>query len=296
LVVDFDSVIDKLDEKSLKEFHAKLEEHGCYQGLLNINEIDRGDIDQVRKAVKVGVQGAGYEKIKEIGPDSIKKEIETIDNEPIMVLPDLELEQDLPDESKEKLIQELIQINEHRLPGIGVPEQYRTRYGQILTILNEKYEMTQLEIQKVTQISNKTVAKLIAQYKLKHPEALQRPDDKVVSKSESKVAQKLTEKVTATADKTIEDAMELAIHISDTYLKEAYMRGISLRELVDTAIPTWFNIDGIYNQFLQMERENLTLKERITELKERIIDMEYTNSTLSRRNTNLNRVLVSINQ
>ncbi len=293
-MVSFDKIIDNLDDNILREFHKRLVEHGFYQGILNLNEIDETDVNILREHVKVGVQGpGGYEKLMEIGPDSIKKEIAAI-NAPIIVqdegpeeppAPEIPTGLEVPQtETKEKLIQELIHINSMLVPGIGVPESHRPRYGEILTLLNEKYRMTQVDIQSATQISNKSVAKAIAQYKKAHP--IERPDTKVVTLSESKVAQKLTGKVVAKADEIIEGDMELGIHIRDTYLKEAYMRGISLMELVDTAIPIWFNIEGIYSTMMNMERENLTLKEYIKAL-------EIENTRLSRRNTNLNRVLIS---
>lgn len=293
-LVSFDKIIDNLDDNILREFHKRLVEHGFYQGILNLNEIDETDVNILREHVKVGVQGpGGYEKLMEIGPDSIKKEIAAI-NAPIIVqdegpeeppAPEIPTGLEVPQtETKEKLIQELIHINSMLVPGIGVPESHRPRYGEILTLLNEKYRMTQVDIQSATQISNKSVAKAIAQYKKAHP--IERPDTKVVTLSESKVAQKLTGKVVAKADEIIEGDMELGIHIRDTYLKEAYMRGISLMELVDTAIPIWFNIEGIYSTMMNMERENLTLKEYIKAL-------EIENTRLSRRNTNLNRVLIS---
>lgn len=299
-MVNFDLVIDELDDNTLREFQKKLLENDCYQGLLNnVSGADETDLHKLRKDVKVGVQGAGYEKLRDIGPESIKREIESIDNTPITVQePEVQeappgLQAPNEEETKEKLIQELIHISSLRIPGIGVPAQYRDRYGQILTKLNELHSMTHLDIQRMTQISNKTVAKSIAQYKEKHP--IERPDDRVLTKSESKVAEKLTAKVTAKADEIIEGDMELAIHIRDTYLKEAYLRGISLRELVDTAIPIWFNIEGIYNTMMNMERETLTLKEHIRGLTEHIKGQEFRNFELSSRNAKLNRILISTN-
>lgn len=293
--VDFEKVIDELDEKTLREFQGKLLEHDCYQGLLNPNEVskpDEPDLAKLRKDVKVGVQGAGYEKLKDIGPDSIKKEIEAINNEPVIVHEVNEIDDEIPPpdkdepETKEKCIQEIIHITSFRKPGIGIPEQYRERYGEILKILNEKYQMTQLDIQKATSISNKTIAKIIAKYKEEHP-IINKPDDRVVNQAGTKVALKLTAKVTEEADKTIEEDMELAIHIRETYLKEAYLRGIGLMELVDTAIPIWFGIDNIYELMMNMERENLTLKEQLKAL-------EAENVSLLRRNVNLNRILISV--
>lgn len=299
-MVNFDKVIDELDDNTLREFQKKLLENDCYQGLLNnVSGVDEIDLHKLRKDVKVGVQGAGYEKLRDIGPESIKREIESIDNAPVIVQePEVQeaplgLQAPNEEETKEKLIQELIHISSLRIPGIGVPAQYRDRYGEILTKLNELHSMTHLDIQRMTQISNKTVAKSIAQYKEKHP--IERPDDRVLTKSESKVAEKLTAKVTAKADEIIEGDMELAIHIRDTYLKEAYLRGISLRELVDTAIPIWFNIEGIYNTMLNMERETLTLKEHIRGLTEHIKGQEFRNFELSSRNAKLNRILISTN-
>lgn len=299
-MVNFDKVIDELDDNTLREFQKKLLENDCYQGLLNnVSGVDEIDLHKLRKDVKVGVQGAGYEKLRDIGPESIKREIESIDNAPVIVQePEAQeappgLQAPNEEETKEKLIQELIHISSLRIPGIGVPAQYRDRYGEILTKLNELHSMTHLDIQRMTQISNKTVAKSIAQYKEKHP--IERPDDRVLTKSESKVAEKLTAKVTAKADEIIEGDMELAIHIRDTYLKEAYLRGISLRELVDTAIPIWFNIEGIYNTMLNMERETLTLKEHIRGLTEHIKGQEFRNFELSSRNAKLNRILISTN-
>ncbi len=297
--MNFDKVIDELDNKTLREFHKKLVEYGFYQGILNLNEIDDTDANRLREHVKVGVQGpGGYEKLLEIAPDSIKKEIEAI-NGPIIVQESEE--QETPEhletpiglesketETKEKLIQELLHINSMSIPGRGVLEVHRPRYGEILTLLNEKYSMNHLEIQKATQISNKSVAKGIAQYKIsqyKKPKPIERPDTKVVTQSESKVAQKLTGKVVEKADEIIESDMELAIHIRDTYLKEAYMRGISLMELVDTAIPIWLSIDGIYNTMMNMERENLTLKDIIKR-------MDIEKAKLTRRNINLNKVMI----
>jgi tRNA isopentenyl-2-thiomethyl-A-37 hydroxylase MiaE len=292
----FNKIIDELDDTTLKHFYKKLSESGIYQSLLNVSEIDLTDINKLRETVKIGVQRADYEKLKEIGPQAIIKEIESINNNPVIV-------QDLPEpeemettetvqnrekvDKKEKLIQELIQIKSRTVPGIGIPAAYRDRYGEILTALNEKYAMTQLGIQELSLINPKTIAKAIAQYKEKHP--IQRPDDKVVTKSESKVAEKLTAKVTSKADEIIESDMELAIHIREAYLHEAYLRGISLMELVDTAIPIWFNIDGIYNTMIEMERETLILKEYIKRL-------ETANNSLSRRNVNLNRILITRNE
>lgn len=295
--MNFDKVIDGLDNETLREFHKKLVENGFYQGILNVNEIDENDMNKLREHVKVGVQGpGGYEKLMEIGPDSIKKEIESI-NTPIIVPEQPQEQQEEPPEiqptgleipqeteTKEKLIQELIFINSGIIPGIGVPAPQRPRYGEILTLLNEKYRMSQLEIQRATQISNRAVARAIAQYK--KSQVLERPDTKVVTQSESKVAQKLTNKVVSKADEIIEGDMELAIHIREMYLKEAYMRGISLMELVDTAIPIWLNIEGIYQTMMNTEREILLLKDRIKVL-------ETENIKLLRRNTNLNRVLIS---
>jgi hypothetical protein len=301
-LVNFDTAIDKLDTNTLRDFHKQLLENGCYQGLLNVSEIDETDVDKLRELVKIGVQGAGYEKIRDIGPESIKKEIASINNAPIVVPPEPELEPPDPDEdtgmsrstgsqtpkttettdTKEKLIQELIHISELRTPGIGVPAAYRERYGEIVTLLNEKHAMTRLDIQKVTNISDKSLSKAITQYKKDHP--IQRPDDKVVIKSESKVAEKLTAKVTAEADERIEDDMELAIHIRQTWLKESYMRGISLKELVDTAIPIWLDLPDIYNMVLSMERENAHLKEYIKFL-------ESQHSSLMVRNREMNSTI-----
>ena len=293
-MVDFDKIIDELDDNALREFHKKLSENGFYQGILNI-KVDETDLNTLREHVKVGVQGpGGYEKLLEIGPDSIKKEIESI-NSPIIVPEEIDIptgsEAPQENDTKEKLIQELIHIGDMMVPGIGVPAAYRDRYGEIITTLNEKYSMTQLDIQRATQISNKAVARAIIQYKKSRP--IERPDTKVVTLSESKVAQKLTGKVTAKADEIIEGDMELAIHIRDTYLKEAYLRGIGLMELVDTAIPIWFNIEGIYNTMMNMERESLTLKEHIKMLESHIKKQDIINFELSKRNTNLNRVLIS---
>jgi len=304
-LVSFDKIIDELDEKTLREFHKRLAEHGFYQGILNINDIDidETDLSILKEHVKVGVQGpGGYEKLMEIGPDSIKKEIESI-NAPIIQgvqdeseePPTLEIPTGLAPpppppqetETKEKLIQELLHINGFLIPGIGVPEAHRPRYAEILNLLNEKHSMTQADIQRATHISTKAVSRAIAQYKKSHTHPIiERPDTKVVTLSESKVAQKLTGKVVQKADEIIEGDMELAIHIRETYLQEAYMRGISLMELVDTAIPIWFNIEGIYSTMMNMERENLTLKEQVKRL-------ETENSSLTRRNTNLNQVLIS---
>lgn len=300
--INFDKVIDKLDDNTLRDFHKQLLKYGCYQGLLNISEIDETDIDKLRETVKVGVQGAGYEKIRDIGPESIKKEIASINNEPIIVPPEPEeiniehenvgisttpqtpqtLTISETTDTKEKLIQELIHISGLRMPGIGVPAAYKERYGEIVTLLNEKYLMTHLDIEKVANISDKAISKAITQYKKEHP--IQRPDDRVVTKAESKVAEKLTNKVTAEADERIEDDMELAIHIRQTWLKEAYMRGVSLRELVDAAIPTWLDLPDIYNMVLTMERENAHLKEYIEQLESR-------HSSLTVRNKELNNTI-----
>jgi hypothetical protein len=305
---NFDTTIDKLDNNTLRDFHKKLLENGCYQGLLNISEIDETDINKLRGIVKIGVQGAGYEKIRDIGPECIKKEIASINNTPVVVPqePDNEpsesSETPEPNEdtgisiykvppqtpssktpetidTKEKLIQELIHIIGLRKPGIGVPAAYIKRYGEILTLLNEKHAMTHLDIQKVTNISNKAVGKAIAQYKKDHP--IIRPDDRVVTKAETKVADKLTAKVTEEADERIEDDMELAIHIRQTWLKEAYMRGISLRELIDTAIPIWLDLPDIYNMVLATERENAHLKEYI-----KLLELQYSSMTIRNRELN----------
>ncbi len=302
--INFDKVIDKLDEITLRDFHKQLLKYGCYQGLLNISEIDETDIDKLRETVKVGVQGAGYEKIRDIGPESIKKEIASINNTPIVIPPEpidsrsLEPNEDTgisigsqslkiseTTDTKEKLIQELIHISGLRMPGIGVPAAYKERYGEIVTLLNEKYLMTHLDIEKVANISDKAISKAITQYKKDHP--IQRPDDRVVTKAESKVAEKLTNKVTAEADERIEDDMELAIHIRQMWLKEAYMRGVSLRELVDAAIPTWLDLPNIYNMVLTMERENAHLKEYIEQLESR-------HSSLAVRNRELNNTIYKL--
>jgi len=288
----------------LRAYHEKLKDAGCYDGLFEAK--DETDPIKLRDNVKQVVNNADFDKLRKTGLEDIIKEIEQVERiehekrTPSHQDSDIEGD-DIPStlrdieepETKEKLIQELIFIHSQSVEGKGVPAPYRDRYSEIIVLLNEKYSMSYQDIQSVANINKNTIGKAIKNYKKDHP--IERPDDRVLTKSESKVAEKLTAKVTAKADEIIEDDMELAIHIRDTYLKEAYLRGISLRELVDTAIPIWFNIEGIYYQFLQMERENFTLKERIAELKEHITGMEHINSTLSRRNINLNRVLVSVN-
>lgn len=264
-MAQFDNIIDALDEKSINDFHSKLVENRCYEGLLNVNEIDDSDPNKLREAVKVGIQGAGYEKLKEIGPESIKKEIDLIEknsNSAINVPPTTQPEEET--ETKEKLIQELIIIRDQRGDGRGVPQMLRERYGHILTILNEKYGMSYQDIERVSEISRKTVAKSIENYKKEHP--IVQPDEGVLKGAEKRAADKLTKVVGATADQIIEDDMELAIHIRQTFLKEAYMRGMSLRQLVDAAIPMFFSTGDIYTTMLSMESENIELRTRVARL------------------------------
>lgn len=70
----------------------------------------------------------------------------------------------------------------------------------------------------------------------------------------------------ATADQIIEDDMELAIHIRQTFLKEAYLRNMSLRQLIDVAVPMFFRTPDIYTTILSMERENIMLRNRVAQL------------------------------
>lgn len=296
-LADFDSIIDGLDEGGLRAYHEKLKEAGCYEGLFEAK--DENDIIKLRDNVKQVVNNADFDKLRKTGLVNIIKEIEQveqIEDEKRAPPQSVPVEEDAGSptlrgieevETKEKLIQELIFIHNQMVEGKGIPINYRDRYSEIMVLLNEKYSMSYQDIQSVANINKNTIGKAIKNYKKDHP--IERPDDRVLTKSESKVAEKLTGKVTAKADEIIEDDLELAIHIRDTYLKEAYLRGISLRELVDTAIPIWFNIDGIYNTMLNMERETLTLKEHIKTL-------EFINFNLSKRNVTLNRVLISSNK
>lgn len=287
-MVNFDKIIDECNENQLREFHRKLIDNKCYDGLLNVSEIDQNDLDKIREAIKVGVQGAGYETLKQIGPESIRKEIEGIDNTPVIVPPETAmLESADTQETKEQLIQEVLSILELRQAGKGVPAKYRDRYGEILTKLSEEHNMTFNEISEVISINNKTVAKSIEQYKEKHP--INRPDEALIKKAETKTEATLTKVITARADQLIESDMELAIHIREKYLKKAYMRGISLMELVDTAVPIFLNIENIYDMMMQQERENISLKQNNKILTSKIIYLETVND-------DLNRALLSINQ
>ena len=302
-LADFDSIIDGLDDNGLRAYHEKLKEAGCYDGLFEVK--DESDPIKLRDNVKQAVNNADFDKLRKSGLEDIIKEIELVEltehekrAQPQDIPQEFEEEGPPPTlrgiegtETKEKLIQELIFIHSQMVEGKGIPTQYRERYSEIMVLLNEKYSLSHQDIQSAANINKNTIGKAIKNYKKNHP--IERPDDKVVSLSESKVAQKLTGKVTAKADEIIEGDMELAIHIRDTYLKEAYLRGIGLMELVDTAIPIWFNIEGIYNTMMNMERENLTLKEHIKILESHIKKQHIINFELSRRNTNLNRVLIS---
>lgn len=291
----FDQNIDELDDNALKEFHSKLKETGCYEGLLNTAAIDENDTEKLRDVVKTGVQGADYGKLKEIAPESIKKQLEAIENsapKPV-VIPDESdggavYEGDMGgegEETKEHLIGELIDIVSQRKKGTGVPLNLRERYGQILTVLNEKHYMTYKDIEEASTVTAQSISKAIENYRKEHPIA--RPDDKVVDQAETQIAKKLTKKVTEKADKDIEDDMELAIHIRETYLKQAYMRGMSLREMVDKAVTTWFGIENIYNMVLEQERVNFALRERIKQL-------EWKQEQLQHRNRDLNGALTEI--
>jgi hypothetical protein len=291
-LVNFSNAIDTLTEDELRAFHVALVQDGCYEGLLNLKEIEDGRIS-LRDAVKIGVQGAGYEKLKEIGPESIRKEIETIDNKPVVITTEedsgegeeKESESDAePGVTKEKLILELIGIWKSFRPGRGLPPELQPRYGQILILLSEKHHMTQLEIQDATKISNMTIGKAIARWKKAHP--IKSPDQAVAERAQKVVEKTVTERVTDEADRIIEEDIKLALHIRETYLKDAYLRGISLMELVDTAIPIWFDLEGIYNTMLNMERNIIALREYSKKLEAR-------NDYLTKRCSNLNMVLIS---
>lgn len=279
-MTQFDNIIDVLDEKSIRDFHSKLVENRCYEGLLNVNEIDDSDPDKLREAVKVGIQGAGYEKLKDIGPESIKKEIELIEkNSNSTTNAPRNMQSEEETESKEKLLQELTQIKDQRGDGRGVPQMLRERYGHILTALNEKHGMSYQDIEDVSKINRKTVAKSIENYRKGRP--IITPDEKVLKGAEKRAADKLTQVVGATADQIIEDDMELAIHIRQTFLKDAYLRNMSLRQLIDAAIPMFFRTGDLYTTILSMERETILLRTEVARL-----------STI---NKNLSYKLININ-
>ncbi len=278
--INFDTIIDELDDKSLIDFHKKLIEMGCYEGQLNLADFDENNTDQLKKAVKIGVQGTEYQKLKEFAPDIIKAHIKTLEetqtataqHEPIPKTIDKTVK-------KEKLIQELLQISAQRDRRKRIPPLLRPRYEEVVTQLNTVYGMTFLEISDLSGMDRQTLSKDVDSYLKEHP--IITPDEKVLTGAEKRAADKLTKVVGATADQIIEDDMELAIHIRQTFLKDAYLRNMSLRQLVDVAIPMFFRTPDLYTTMLGMEREIIMLRTRLARL-----------STI---NKNLSYKLININ-
>lgn len=287
-MAQFDNTIDGLDETSLREFHRKLIESGCYEGQLNPETIDETSIDHLRQAVKLGVQSTSWEKLKQIAPESIKKEIEALGSTTIAApQPQVHAEDDTG-ETKERLYQELTNILSQRDARSAVPPLLRQRFGEILTTLNKKFGMNFQDIEATFDITRKTVSKTIEHFKKEHP--IITPDEKVLKGSEKAAADKLIKVVGAAADEIIESDMELAIHIRQTYLKEAYLRGMTLRQLVDIAVNTWFKTGDIYQVMLDMERSSAELRDRNKELEVRASQLSYKNRSLTHTLMNINKI------
>lgn len=278
--VNFDVLIDGLNENSLRDFHSKLIENRCYETHLKISDVDINNLEQLRRAVKIGVQSTDYEKLKQFAPITIKTYIESL-SDTIQPSKKVETEAEVDEKTtaKEKLIQELLQITSQRDKRKRIPPLLRPRYEVVVTQLNKVHNMTFLEISNLSGMDRQTLSKDVDSYLKEHP--IVQPDEAVLRGSEKRVTDKLTKVVGATADKIIEDDMELAIHIRQNFLKEAYIRGMSLRQLVDAAIPLFFRIEDVYTIMIGMEQE--------------IIELRTRNVRLTAVNRSLSRTLININ-
>lgn len=287
-MAQFDETIDAMDEILLREFHRKLVEGGCYEGQLNPETIDETSIEHLRQAVKLGVQSTSWEKLKQIAPESIKKEIEALGANTIAAPSPQSHAEDDTGETKERLFQELTNILSNRDRRGGVPPILRERFGEILTTLNKKHGMNYQDIETTFDITRKTVSKTIENFQKWHP--IITPDEKVLKGSEKATADKLIKVVGAAADEIIESDMELAIHIRQTYLKEAYLRGMTLRQLVDVAVNTWFKTGDIYQAMLEMERGAAELRDHNRQLEVRVSQLSHKNRSLTHTLMNINRL------
>jgi hypothetical protein len=307
--LDFKPLIDALDEPTLIEFHQNLNKKGYYNNLYNFEEIG-GDIDNIRKVVKEGIKGPSYPDLYEIAPESIRKLIEPqLKKIPEHIeQPDLETEtisnkpkiSESPDESeKAMLIKELYQISDQRDDKGRVPGMLKDRFAEVATRLAKTYKIPVSKLSEMVNIGRQNLTPIINKFYIEHPDILDipfgqpkggSPDLQFAEKGAEKgVKETIEQELVDRAKDITEKYHNLGRNIYDKYSIQAMRCGIAVPQMTVTALDMYLKYDDIYKTMLNMELENIALREYIQRLETYIKGIET-------RNRNLSRTMITINQ
>ena len=204
------------------------------------------------------------------------------------------------EESGEKtlLLKELYQIADQRDEKGRVPGIFKDRFAEVVTRLSKAYKIPITKLSEMINMGRQNLTPIITNFYRDHPDILDipfgqpkggSPDLQFAERGAEKGVKDTIEQELVERAKTItEKYHNLGRNIYDKYSIQAMRCGVDIPTMTITALDMYFKYDDIYQTMLNMELENIALREYIQRLVTRINGIEN-------RNRNLSRTMIMIN-
>lgn len=265
--LDFNELVQKLDDDEIKSLHQELVSRNLYHNLVDLSNIG-GDLNRIKNIIPIALQRLNYEDIRQIVPDTMKTAISShIDLETktteIPEPPDEQLPGQATVESKAQEIEKIkIRIGEittERSKNGRILPEYKDEVNELITKLKKVYKLQINDIVDLTNIPSSTVSRNIREFLNKHPFEEHRWLAAAEKKAIVKADETLTKAAGKTANELVETYLSLGQWAMDAYTLMALTLGISVRELVELGVDSYD--PALHLEMLEMQREKEQLND-----------------------------------
>lgn len=277
MTLDFNNLVQNLDENDLLSLHQELVSRNLYNNLVDLSDIG-DDIDRIRNIVHIPLQRLNYEDIKQIAPEPIKQAISTFIESETKTAEISEPDEEVINtqsfvESREKDIDEIKKrlgiITSERGTNNRILPEYRDEVLGLTTKLNKVYNMSVKDIAQFTNMSMPSVSRNVKNFMDRHPYEEHRWLAAAEKKAIVTADKTLTEAAGKTADKLVETYLSLGQWTIETYTLMSQSLGMSVRELVELGVDSYN--PSIHIDMLELQSEKDEYKSESDQLKSYII-------------------------
>ena len=259
--LDFNELVQKLDDDETKSLHQELVSRNLYNNLVDLSDIG-DDLNRIKNIIPIALQRLNYEDIRQIAPETIKQAISTfIDAETktteIPEPPDEQLPGQAIVESKAQEIDKIkIRIGEitaERGRNGRILPEHKDEVNELITKLKKVYKLQINDIVDLTNIPSSTVSRNIREFLNKHPFEEHRWLAAAEKKAIVKADETLTKAAGKTANELVETYLSLGQWAMEAYTLMALTLGMSVRELVELGVDSYD--PALHIEMLEMQRE-----------------------------------------
>lgn len=278
--------LEKMDSSELKNLHADLVDRG-YISDVGDEELNAEDLQE---DIKNSLKKISAEELNEIAPPQIKQILSQLEAEvPEEISENKEQKIDVSEEeTKETLIAEAVEIIAQRpRENAEIPVDLQPRLKYIISKLHIKFQISHREISRLINLNRATVANYEEKYVSEQPDLIKMWSQSVENKVFAKTEETISKQASLRAITTLRENITISDNVREKFAAAAAVRGYNLydvkdfEKLLNKSIHLFFEIDGIFQSIMDVERENQKLRDIVHILKKQINQL---NTLLYERN------------